>query len=170
MILAFVHKEFADNDKDADSFEAVLAKAMDDVNATTGMQITFNHPFTAHKTIEPCSQWVNVDGSVAVLENNNTIVCISDDEFDELDEPNHLVDIRRNDCTKIRFISNKIHLSDRSNDLLYQIRVKIMCFMCFIGTNFPLNSNQAAKCPLCCQNVDVKALNVHFNDCVVLRN
>lgn len=173
MILGFVQKKFVDNDTEASVFEPVLALAMDYVNATTGMHLSFNHPFTAHKTIEPCSQWVNVDGNLSVLQNNNTIVCISDDESDEFDEPNHLVDINRNGCIAIRFVSNKIHLSDCSNDLAIQIFTSIAYFKTFLGTNFRSNSDvhfETVKCPLCCQNVDIEALNVHFNDCDLFRN
>ena len=169
MILAYLTKHFDEKLSEKKFLQPVLEQAMNYVNATSGMQLSFNYPFTAHKTIEPCSQWVDLDGGISILENNNIIVCISDDETDETDGPNQLVDIRENGCTAIRFVSNKIHLSDCSIFSI-QVTAHLIFFKCFSGTNFEIilnddNNNVYAKCPLCCRIVDRKNLNGHFNDC-----
>lgn len=172
MIFAYVKKYLDDIDRHSDQFQSVLKHAMDYVNATSGMELFFNYSFTAHNTIEAFSQWIDIDdGGLSVLDNNNTIICISDDESDEsdeFDEPNQLVDVRRNDCTEIRMVSNKINLSDSSNCLSIQCYAPITFYLCFRDTNFRSISNvyyDSTECPLCCKLIDRKALNFHFMDC-----
>lgn len=167
MMFAYAKKYFKGNGEDSNLFQLVLKQAMDHVNATSGMELSFNYSFTAHNTIESYSKWIDVDdGAVSLLQNSNTIICISDDESDVIDDPNQLVDIRRNNCTDIQFVSNKMQLSDLSNLLFFQT---IVFFSCFGDTNiFSIsisNDKDSAKCPLCCKIVDRKALNFHFNDC-----
>lgn len=176
MIYAYVNKFFDNNNNnnsDADdggsrNFELVLKEAMGYVNTSSGMQLSLNHSFSAHKTIEANSQWIDVDGALSVLQNNNIIVYVSDNESDDesgdSDESNQLVDLRRNNCTAVQFVSKKIHLSDWSNDLCM---FQLFYIICFRGTNFKIIPDEEvpAKCPLCCQMVERKTLNVHFNDC-----
>lgn len=172
MIFAHVSKYFGDHGTTAILFESVLEVAMNHVNATSGMQLSFNYPFMAHKTIEPNDKWIDVDdGGVSVLENRNIIVCISDDELelDESDDPGQLVNIHRNKCTAIRFVSTKkIHLHESSSDISNELAARLVFCSCFFGTHFcPIdaNNNDSAKCPLCCKIVDSKYLNGHFNEC-----
>lgn len=151
-------------------FQLVVQKAIHYANATSGMDLSYNHPFTTHKTIESNSLWIDVDGDgLSILQNNNTIICISDDESDDLDEPNQLVDIRRNGCTTIEFVSSKHYLLD-SNGWSMAMH-KLIFVKCFDGTNFLslLSDEDSAKCPLCCQKIDPKALNIHFKDCDLFR-
>lgn len=166
MIFAYVKKYFDGENRDRNHFQLVLQRAMDYVNETSGLQLSFNYSFTAHKIIDSYSQWID-DDDVSVLQNNNTIICISDDESDDLDEPNELVDIRRNGCTKIHFVSHKMQLTDYSNRLFIQSASLMIFSSCFLNTNFRPTSNVkgSAKCPLCCKIVDRKDLNFHFNDC-----
>lgn len=151
-------------------FQLVLQQAMDYANTASGMHLSFNHPFSVHKTIEANSLWIDVDGDgLSVLQNNNTIICVSDDESDDLDEPNQLVDIRRNGCTTIEFVSKKHYLLN-SNDWSMAMH-KLVFVMCFNGTHFLSipSDKDSAKCPLCCQMVEPKALNLHFKDCDLFR-
>lgn len=175
MIFAYMKNNFDDNGDDNDPiyFQMILKDAMDYANSASGMHLSLNYPFSAHKTIEASSQWIDVDGDgLSVLQNNNTIVYISDDESDGLDEPNKLVDIRRNDCTEIHFVSYKFDSNNHSNSLRMYLFTKLTFVEYFRGTNFePIsNDKDSVKCPLCCRIVQPKALNLHFNDCDLFRS
>lgn len=172
-MFAFIHDRYF-NDKPNFCeivLRLVLQEAMDNANTSSGLQLLLNHPFITHKTVEAKSHWIDVDGDgLSMLQNDETIIWISDDESDDPDEPNRLVDIRRNNCGTVQFVSHKIHVHD-SNDWS-TVMHKLVSRIVFDGTNFTSISYDkgSAKCPLCCQTVEPEALNFHFNNCVVFRS
>lgn len=170
MTLAHIKNQIFNHGAGTNMIEHVLKLAMDYVNKSSGMQLSFNYPFTAHKTIEPCNQWIDVD-DVLVFENKNITICVSDDECDELDDPNHLVDIHQNECTEIRFVSNeKLHLASDSVISGFPVEkiAPFIFYSWFPGTKIlsnEVNEKDSVKCPLCTTIVDPKTLNAHFNCC-----
>lgn len=65
------------DDKDK-YIQVIMAEAMDFVNKTAGLNLTFNYPIRAHETTESYIKEIDVGGGTIMEQLNDTIICISD--------------------------------------------------------------------------------------------
>lgn len=156
--------------------QAMFKRAMNFMNNTSGLHLSFNYPLRAHNTIESFNKWIEIDDGVTVNQLNDTVVCISDDDSD-------CDDVDEDGGDNFRIISQKITLQ-AIDEYSYPLHTQLpfICCCCtdydiiftkyFEGTKFGLvTSNDVAsiECPACCQTVERNNLNAHLNDCATFR-
>lgn len=170
MIWVFITNQVAKDTHDDDDknkhTQVLLKRAMDFVNKTFGLSLTFNYPVRTYQTTESYTEHVDMGDGIIIDQLNNTVICISDsdDEFD---------DIRENDRNNINVISKKINVQN------IDCQDGVTCCCCtdynalftkyFESTKICLCSDAVQcnkiKCLACSHTVERKALNNHLKKC-----
>lgn len=166
-------------DDKAKQIQAMFKRAMNFMNKTSGLHLSFNYPLRAHNIIESFNKWIEIDDGVTVNQLNDTVICISDDDSD-------CDDVDEDGGDNFRLISQKITLQaidEYSHPLQEPAMLSVICCCCtdydtvfkkyFEGTKFGLitsNDDAPIKCPTCCQTLEGNNLNAHLNECATFRN
>ncbi|XP_031626999.1 uncharacterized protein LOC116343201 [Contarinia nasturtii] len=172
----------SDEDDKEKNTQALLKRAMDFLNNTTGTILSFNYPQRAHQTVHSFDQWIDVEDDVNFHELNNSIIILDDDDDDE--DVNDFDEIRKAGYDTIDRISDEIHVEYLPNRAwsVDHNQTNVICVCCtdyddlfksvFDGTKFTLHLNEEncpVNCPICCCVVENR-LNNHFNDvCTAFR-
>lgn len=99
-----------DNEKKTKATQALLKRAMEFVNKSAGLDLTFNYPFQPYKTIKSGNKWIDVDDDVIVNQLNSTAIDLTDLTDDDSDA-NEYERIRMRDSISFDYykvISKKI--------------------------------------------------------------
>lgn len=172
MIWLFIASRMANDVVDVDDkdkhAQTLLKRAIEFVNKTAGLNLTFNYPMRAHQTINSYTDHVDLGDGMIMDQLNDTVICISDSD-DELD------DVRANDGQHVNVISNRIDVQDIDHQMHTS---SFDCCCCtdyntlfkkyFECTKFRLCSDiQCATiaCLVCSQMVERDALNAHLGKC-----
>lgn len=164
--------KITEEDEKAEYLQALMDFAMNYVNKTAGLNLTFNYTLRAHKTIKSSTNWIDVDDEVVVNQLNDTIICISDS-----DDDSDFEDIRENlSFEDQKIVSKTITLMDLGHST-------IDCCCChnysadfkkyFAETNFRIilsGETASIACPCCKKIVEENGLNNHLNTCIAFRN
>lgn len=158
----------SDDDKSKHA-QALLKRAMDFVNKTADLNLTFNYPVRAHQTTDSYTEHVDLGDGIVMDQLNNTVICISDsdDEFDDICDKDHSISV--NVISKKIVVQNVDHQTD----------AVISCCCCtdynsvfkkyFEGTKIRLCSDvvqcDSVKCLACSQMVERNTLNNHLMKC-----
>lgn len=152
--------------------QALLKRAMDFINTVHGTNLSFNYPYLAHQTTESFTECIDLNDSLNVYNQNNTIICLSD-ESDDDDDDVMIVEENNNINISVQpLLTVKIKVQDLQDES-GSFCVDCCCAnynaafsKCFTGTRInlpPKEQPSTAKCPVCCDVVERGNLVAHCN-------
>lgn len=156
------------DDEKSKHFQVMLKYAMDSINESAAINLSFNYTHRAHLTTDSFDEWVDVDDEINVHKCNDTVICISDDDEKEDDD---FQEIRKMGYVSIKSVTDKINVRDiPEHDSACSTNPMVICCCCtnykelkmkiFAGTNIYLFIAQ--KCSICSQTIENRKLIEHF--------
>lgn len=178
----YYNNNYEEDEKNKNT-QALLKRAMDFLNKTTGTDLSFNYPHRAHHTIHSYDEWIDIDNEVNFHKFNDSIVCISSDDDEE--EIDTFDEIQNMGYPSVTIITNKLKIENLPTRVwsVEHEKDQTICICCtdyndlykktFNGTKFRLTLNgedSPIHCPACCEAIEKKTLAKHFKDiCTVFR-
>lgn len=171
MIYVYILSKLPKTNEKEEYLQALLKRAMDFINTVHGTNLSFNYPYLAHQTTESFTECIDLNDSLNVYNQNNTIICLSDGSDDD-DDDVVIVEQNNNINNSAQLLTVRINVQDLQDESgCYCVGCCCANYneafsKCFAGTRInlpPKERPSSVKCPVCCEVIERGHLVAHCN-------